>query len=167
LSNNEQLANFLRQQCKQRRLSLRRLSIDSGLSPATVHNIINRKYQPTLFSLNRLADYLGVKREYLWQLAGLLEDMDYDTETTFGDPQLRFHLARVDKLPRAGRNLVIGLIEAVITYLESGGQILGQGRTFSLSGDNKGLMCPFNRVVCEAGYCGKCETYLHWRPRER
>jgi len=117
----KELADILIERCKERGLSLRSLSISSGLSPATVHNIIKRKYQPTLFSLNRLADYLGIKREYLWQLAGLLEDMDYDTETTFGDPQLRFHFARVDKLPRAARRLIIGIIEAVILYLEEGG----------------------------------------------
>ena len=117
---NKELGDFLLEQCKQRRLSLRSLSINSGLSAGTVHSIIKREYQPTLFSLNRLADYLGVKREYLWQLAGLLEDMDYDTETTFGDPQLRFHFARVDKLPRAARGLVISLIEAVIIFLEVG-----------------------------------------------
>ena len=121
MPNNEQLGNFLYEQCRQQRLSLRRLSVNSGLSPATVHNIIKRKYQPTLFSLNRLADYLGAKREYLWQLAGLLEDMDYATETTFGDPQLRFHFARVDKLPRAARGLIISLIESVIVFLEGGG----------------------------------------------
>ena len=119
MPNNEQLGDFLYKQCKQQRLSLRRLSLNSGLSPATVHNIIKRKYQPTLFSLNRLSDYLGVKREYLWQLAGLLEDMDYATETTFGDPQLRFHFARVDKLPRTARGLVISLIESVIIFLEA------------------------------------------------
>jgi len=90
---NKELGVFLREQCEQRGLSLRRLSINSGLSPGTVHNIIKRKYQPTLFSLNRLADYLGVKRQYLWQLAGLLEGMDYDTETRFGAPRLRFHAA--------------------------------------------------------------------------
>ena len=118
---NEELGDFLLQRCKERGLSLRGLSINSGLSAATVHNIIKRKYQPTLFSLNRLADYLSVKRQYLWQLAGLLEDMDYDAETTFGDPQLRFHFSRVDKLPKAARNLIIGLIEAVIIFLEKGG----------------------------------------------
>ena len=117
-----ELGDFLREQCRERQLSLRSLSIKSGLSPGTVHNIIQRKYQPTLFSLNRLADYLGIKREYLWQLAGLLEDMDYDGAITFGDPQLRFHLARVDKLPRAARKLVISLIEAVIIFLEAGGR---------------------------------------------
>lgn len=115
------LGDFLREQCEQRGLSLRSLSIKSGLSPATVHSIIKRQYQPTLFSLNRLADYLGVQRHYLWQLAGLLEDMDYDDKTTLGDPQLRFHFARVDKLPKAARNLIIGIIEAVIVYLETGG----------------------------------------------
>ena len=116
------LADFLIEQCRQRNLSLRSLSISSGLSPATVHNIIKRQYQPTLFSLNRLADYLGVKRQYLWQLAGLLEDMDYDTETTFGDPQLRFQFAQVDKLPMAARNLVIAIIQAIIVYLERSGR---------------------------------------------
>jgi len=113
------LGEFLLEQCQQKGLSLRRLSISSGLSPATVHNIIKRQYQPTLYSLNRLADYLGVKREYLWQLASLLEDMDYE-ETTFGDPQLRFHFARVDKLPPRARDLIIGLITAVIAYLGTG-----------------------------------------------
>ncbi len=117
---NKELGVFLLEQCKEKRLSLRSLSVNSGLSAGTVHSIINRQYQPTLFSLNRLADYLGVKREYLWQLAGLLEDMDYATETTFGDPQLRFHFARVDKLPIAARSLVISLIEAVIIFLERG-----------------------------------------------
>ncbi len=116
---NKELGDFLLQQCKERGLSLRSLSIKSGLSPGTVHNIIKRKYQPTLFSLNQLADYLGVKREYLWQLAGLLEDMDYDTKATFGDPQLRSHFARIDKLPEPARNLTISIIKAVIIYLET------------------------------------------------
>ena len=117
---NKELGDFLLEQCRERGLSLRSLSINSGLSAGTVHSIIKRKYQPTLFSLNRLADYLGVKRQYLWQLAGLLEDMDYDAKTTFGDPQLRFHFAQVDKLPRAARNLIINLIEAAIIFLERG-----------------------------------------------
>jgi len=110
-SDNTELGDFLLRECKQRRLSLRSLSINSGLSPSTVAGIIKRKYQPSLFLLNRLADYLGIKRAYLWQLVGLLQDMDYDTETTFGDPRLRFQLARADKLPevnwdcRRGNNL--------------------------------------------------------------
>jgi len=116
----KELGDFLLEQCKERGLSLRSLSINSGLSAGTVHSIIKRNYQVTLFSLNRLADYLGVKRQYLWQLAGLLEDMDYNAQTTFDDPQLRFHFARVDKLPRAARNLIISLIEAVIIFLDRG-----------------------------------------------
>ena len=114
----EELAEFLLQICKERGLSLRRLSINAGLSPATVRNIIKRKYEPTLFSLNRLADYLGVKRQYLWQLAGLLGDIDYDAETKFGDPRLRFHFARADKLPELERNLIISITAAIVAYLE-------------------------------------------------
>ncbi len=120
MSTNE-LNDFLREQCQRRGLSLRSLSLKSGLSPGTVHSIIQRKYQPTLFSLNRLADFLGVRREYLWQLAGLLEDVDYDATTTFGDPQLRFHFTQVDRMPKAARSLVISLIEAVITFINIGG----------------------------------------------
>ncbi len=117
----EELANLLVEQCRQRGLSLRHLSIKSGLSPATVHNIIKRKYQPTLFSLNRLADYLGVKRQCLWQLAGLLEDMDYE-DRALSDPQLRFHLAQVDKLPEAARNLIITIIKPMITFVDRMGK---------------------------------------------
>lgn len=114
----KELNDFLLQQCKDKGLSLRRLSLNSGLSPGTVHNIIKRNYKPTLYSLNRLADYLGVRREYLWQLAGLLEDMDY-AQTTFGDPRLRSQFARVDKLPEAERNLIISIVEAVLTFLKT------------------------------------------------
>ena len=118
---NKELGDFLAQQCKERGLSLRSLSINSGLSPGTVHSIIKREYEPTLFSLNRLADYLGVKRQYLWQLAGLLEDMDCDLETAFGDPRLRFHFARADKLHEPARNLIISIVAAIIAYLGTGG----------------------------------------------
>ena len=117
----QKLTDFLQLQCQQRGLSRRRLSLNSGLSAGTVHNIIKREYQPTLFSLNGLADYLGVKREYLWQLAGHLEDMEYDEETTFRDHQLKLHFTRADRLPQKARMLVISLIEAVLIFLESGG----------------------------------------------
>ncbi len=160
---NKELGDFLLERCKELRLSLRSLSMNAGLSPSTVHGIINRKYQPTIFSLNRLADYLGVKRQYLWQLAGLLEDMDYDAKTTFGDPQLKFHFAQVDKLPEAARSLIISIIQEIITYLKSGRRVLHEGRTFSLSGDNTGLMCPFKLVFCDEGYCQKCQTFHDWR----
>ena len=114
----KELAEFLLQRCEEKGLSLRSLSINAGLSPATVRNIIKREYEPTLFSLNRLAAYLGMKRPYLWHLAGLLEDMDYDAETKFGDPRLRFHFAQADKLPEPARNLIISIVAAVKTYLE-------------------------------------------------
>ena len=117
---NKELSDFLVEQCRERKISLRKLSVSSGLSPGTVHNIIKREYQTTLFSLNRLADYLGVKRQYLWQLAGLLQDMDYDPETRFGDPQLRFHFAQADKLPEPARNLIISIVAAIIAYLGTG-----------------------------------------------
>ena len=116
----KELAEFLLEICKERGLSLRRLSVSSCLSPATVHNIIKRGYQPTIFSLNRLADYLGVRREYLWQLAGLLKDMDYGSETKFIDPRLKFHFSRADKLPEEARNLVISVLGPIIDHFQAG-----------------------------------------------
>ena len=112
----KELEDFLRQQCKDRGLSLRGLSVAAGLSPGTVHNIITRNYQPSIFSLNQLADYLGVKRQYLWQLAGLLPDMDYGQETTFSDPRLRFQFAQADRLPEAARELIVAIVKAIIDH---------------------------------------------------
>ena len=114
-----QLGEFLLQQCKQRRISLRRLSINSGLSPATVHNIIKRQYQPTLYSLNKLADYLGVRREYLWQLAGLLEDMDYSDKAELSDSRLKFHFLQADKLPEPVRNLIVHIVRSIIDHFQT------------------------------------------------
>ena len=113
---NKELGDFLVQQCKERDLSLRSLSMKAGLSPGTVHSVIKREYQPNLFTLNRLADYLGVKRQYLWQLAGLLEDMDYGPKNTFDDPYLRFHFAQVDKLPEPARKLIIDIIKSTVNH---------------------------------------------------
>ena len=121
----KELSEFLIQRCKEKGLSLRGLSINAGLSPATVHNIIKREYEPTLFTLNRLADYLGVKRPYLWQMAGLLKDMDYDEETILGDPRLRFHFAQADKLSESARKLVISNVAAIIAYVEREGEFGG------------------------------------------
>jgi len=45
--------------------------------------------------------------------------MDYDEDKTFTDPQLRFHLAQVDKLPKAARNLIISIVKSVIVFLEA------------------------------------------------
>lgn len=114
----KELETFLRERCKERGLSLRGLSIRARLGPGTVHSILKRPYKPSIFTLNQIADYLGVKREYLWHLAGLLEDMDYQDETTFSDPRLRFYFAQADKLPEDGRALAIDLIKAVIARFQ-------------------------------------------------
>jgi len=114
----KKLEDFVRQQCKEKGMSLRGLSIAAGLSPATLHNLISREYQPSIFSLNRLADYLGVRREYLWQLAGLLDDMDYGPETPLTDPRLKFYFARIDKLPENARNLIINMLKALADYFQ-------------------------------------------------
>ena len=84
------------------------------MNPGTVYGIINRKYQPTLYSLNRLADYLGVKREYLWQLAGLLEG----TDVMPGDTRLKSQIARVDGLPDNIKDHVIAGIEQILALAE-------------------------------------------------
>lgn len=110
---NKELQDFLQHQAKARGLSLRALSIKAGLSSSTVHNIVKRQYEPSLFSLNRLADYLHVKRQYLWQIAGFLDDMDYSAEKVFGDPRLRFLFAEVDKLPEPTKDLIISVVEAI------------------------------------------------------
>ncbi len=33
---------------------------------------------------------------------------------------------------------------------------------FRISGNNKGLMCPFGPIVCPGNYCPVCPIYLDW-----
>jgi len=108
-----QLQKYLLEMCKSRGLSLRRLSINSGLSPGTVYSIINRKYQPTLYSLNRLADYLGITREHMWQLAGLVEGGSIE-----GDMRMNSLLFRVQGLPEDARDHVVICIEQILALAE-------------------------------------------------
>jgi len=35
-------------------------------------------------------------------------------------------------------------------------------RVFRISGNNKGLMCPFKPILCQEGYCTECQIYLDW-----
>ena len=36
-------------------------------------------------------------------------------------------------------------------------------RIFSMSGNNKGLWCPFKAISCQEGYCHECQIYLDWQ----
>ena len=114
----EELVSFLLAQCQERKLSLRKLSMNSGLSPSTVHNIIRRRYKPTIYSLNHIADYLGVERELLWQLAGLSDSTDLSGDD-FVDMRLKSHFLQVAKLPESSRSLVISIIGALLAFINN------------------------------------------------
>jgi len=49
----------------------------------------------------------------------LLERLTSEGGALITDPQLRFHLVKVDKLPEAARNLIISTIKSVIISLEA------------------------------------------------
>jgi len=36
-------------------------------------------------------------------------------------------------------------------------------RVFRISGNNKGLMCPFKLILCQEGYCSQCQIYIDWQ----
>lgn len=38
--------------------------------------------------------------------------------------------------------------------------MLEQDRIFS---NNKGSWCPFKPIVCQEGYCARCQTYVDWQ----
>ena len=33
-------------------------------------------------------------------------------------------------------------------------------RMFTMSGNNKGMWCPFKPILCQEGYCHGCQIYL-------
>jgi transcriptional regulator with XRE-family HTH domain len=112
----KELADFLSKLCKDKGLSLRSLSKNAGLSPSTVHSIINRGHEPSLYSLNQLADYLGVKRPYLWRLAGLLGDEDLADRDNNQDPRMSYYLDKLSLLPDSAKELLIHIIDDIVSY---------------------------------------------------
>lgn len=40
-----------------------------------------------------------------------------------------------------------------------------QETIFRISGNNRGVACPFLATVCPGGYCHQCPIYLHWQER--
>lgn len=44
--------------------------------------------------------------------------------------------------------------------------MLKQQRIFRISGNNRGLMCPFMSSVCPGGYCPECPIYHDWQELE-
>jgi len=112
----KELVDYLIRTCKEKGLSFRRLSVKAGLSAGTVHSIVHREYEPSLYSLNRLADYMGVKRQYLWKLAGLLKEEDLDDTSNNADPRMSYYFEKFATLPKPARELVTHLIGDIIDY---------------------------------------------------
>jgi lambda repressor-like predicted transcriptional regulator len=110
-----ELVDFLLEQCRERGLSVRKLSLNAGLSPATIHNIIHRKYEPKVNTLNRIADYLGVDREFLWKLAGLTGGETSSLEATIDDPRVRLRLEQISRLPKDVRDRLFSVIDVLIS----------------------------------------------------
>ena len=112
----KRLAEYITKVCREKKLSLRSLSVNAGLSPGTVHSIIHRDYEPSLYSLNQLADFLGVKRQYLWYVAGLLEEDEVEAQSLASDPRLHYYCEKLSRMPDKTRDLVIGIVADIINY---------------------------------------------------
>ena len=48
-----------------------------------------------------------------------------------------------------------------ILSVEPVGEKHTEKRVFSISGNNKGLPCSYNTIICEEGYCHQCQIYLN------
>ena len=35
-------------------------------------------------------------------------------------------------------------------------------RYYTVSGNNKGLPCPYKVMLCQEGFCGECQVFLDW-----
>ena len=54
------------------------------------------------------------------------------------------------------------MLAAGETWEDMNRNMLRQERIFRISGNNKGLVCPFKRIVCPGGHCLQCQIYLDW-----
>lgn len=122
----KRLADFIYKTCKEKKLSLRSLSIKAGLSPGTVHSIIHRDYEPSLYSLNQLADFLGVKHQYMWYMAGLLDEDELEKDGLSADPRMQYYCEKVAKLPERTRELVLGIVADLVNYYATSNSNSGQ-----------------------------------------
>jgi transcriptional regulator with XRE-family HTH domain len=73
------LGKFIRETMNERNLSLRAVSKEANMSFTYLSQVINGKKTPELKSCNRIADYFGVPRIKIYQLAGYL-DLNEDEE---------------------------------------------------------------------------------------
>ncbi len=60
-----------------------------------------------------------------------------------------------------GDNTLEAMPTSVVLATREGGENMTT-RTFSITGNNKGLWCPFKPVFCQKGYCLECQIYLDW-----
>ncbi len=87
---------------------MRAASLYAGLNPAAVYYYISGRNVPDPDSCHKLADYFGVPREYVLQLAGHLSGPPEQLPQPI--PELEAVIQRVVQLPASSQRLIAAVL---------------------------------------------------------
>ena len=107
----EKIGTFIDDILRQRRISLRRMALEAGVSPSTLSRWMNGKQTPSLQSCQRLAESLSIPVEQVLTWAGHLAPMhkaDVSTLPAFREYAKQMYPAELDED-------TIGMIEDLIS----------------------------------------------------
>ena len=78
----EKLVRWIEQERKARFWSIRELARQSGLSSGMISDVLNSRVEPKEKACRRIARAFGVAPEFVFRLAGLLDEVDVDKQQT-------------------------------------------------------------------------------------
>lgn len=113
---NMALAQWLRTQMHARELSHNELARRSGVPGATITRIVRGGHVPRPATLHTLADFFGVERNQVLELAGVMRLPDLPADVP---PDLRDLIRRLDRLSPADRRVALDQIEGLLGLIES------------------------------------------------
>ncbi len=110
------LANWLRTQMRQHDITHNELARRSGVPGATITRIVRSGHVPRPATLHTLADFFGVERNKVLELAGVVRLPDLPADVP---PDLRDLIRRLARLAPADRRVALDQIEGLLGLIET------------------------------------------------
>ena len=110
------LAGWLKGQMQARRIGRNELVRLSGVAAGTISRITLQNYVPGVEILHKLADFFGVDRETVLELAGVIQLSDLPADLP---PELRDLARRLYRLVPDERQAILRSFDAILQLVEN------------------------------------------------